>query len=651
MKTLQKSAQDRVALQAALNEADIVPLTMVLAQLTEDLGILDEVSPYIGGAWSFLENIPEALRQKVRTRLMAVLEDYATTGRELPPLPSDTVLQRMMTASVGQKVPNEYLPLLLEEAGFDTSARSVHWRNKAAAASALNFKVIVIGAGFAGLCAAIKLKELGVPFEILEKNDAVGGTWLENKYPGCGVDTPNHVYSFSFYPNHTWTRHFSPRDEILKYINDTVDRFNLSQHIRFGTEVTSATFVDGARWQVTFSDRDNQTHTVLCDAVITAVGQLNRPAIPDIHGLDTFSGPVFHTANWDQSAALEGKRVAMIGTGASALQAGPALAPDLDRLLVFQRTPHWVMHNPNYHKIVSAGNRWALDNIPYFSEWLRFQLFWASSDGFHHTLSRDPAWPTPDISLNEENDKIRVQLIDHMRAELDNDEDLLAKVVPSYPPYGKRVLRDNHWFKMLKRPNVELITDAISHIADDAIVMKGGAIHPVDAIVFSTGFQASRILWPMEIRGLNGLKLRDVWGDDDPRAHLGITTPGFPNFFMTYGPNTNIAHGGSIIFHTECQVRYIMQALRYMIERDHKVLEVRSDVHDDYNRMVDEKHQNMVWAHPGVMSWYKNKRNRVTVTSPWKLLDYWKLTRNFNADDFAVQEPVDSEVRHRHRAS
>jgi 4-hydroxyacetophenone monooxygenase len=343
---------------------------------------------------------------------------------------------------------------------------------------------------------------------------------------------------------------------------------------------------------------------------------------------------LFHTARWDTSVDLKGKRVAIVGTGASAMQTGPTIAPDVEKLTIFQRTRHWVANNPNYHRAVSAGNAWAIRHIPYFAQWMRFQLFWAGSDGFHASLKMDPNWTQPDISLNEANHKMREMMIDYIRTELDGDEDLLAKVVPPYPPYGKRMLRDNYWYRMLKRPNVELETGGIDHIAEDAIVMTDGTVHKVDVIIMATGFQASKMLWPMEITGRGGRTIRDTWGDDDPRAYLGITVPGFPNLYLTYGPNTNLAHGGSIIFHSECQVRYIAQALRETIENGHATLEVRGDMHDQYNKILDETCRNMVWSHPGVTSWYKNKHNRVTVTSPWTLLDYWKMTRHFVAEEY-----------------
>lgn len=637
----EQAVRDEAALRAALAEADISPLLMVLVQLTGDMAILDEVAPHIHGAWSFLESVPEELKQKVRDRLVAVLNDYAATGRALPPRPPADILQRMMSAGVGQMVPEEYIPLLIEEMRFgDEDTRSVRWQFAPATLRIEKFHVVVIGAGLAGICTGVRLKEMGIPFVVLEKNESVGGTWWENEYPGCAVDTPNHFFSYSFNTNPKWTRHFSRRDEILAYIEATAEKYSVGNHIRFGVEVLRAEFDEAdALWRVTARRRDGGFETIEGNAVITAVGQLNRPAMPPIDGLERFRGPVFHTACWDRSIELKGKRVAMIGTGASGMQTGPSIAPEVAHLTVFQRTPHWAMNNPNYHKEVNPGTIWTLEYIPYYAQWMRFQLFWASSDGFHASLQMDPEWPMPDCSLNEANHKMRELIIDYVRKELEDDKELLAKVIPSYPPYGKRMLRDNYWYRMLKRPNVELVTGRISHITKDAIVTEDGTSHPADVIILATGFQASKMLWPMEIKGRNGRTIRDIWGDDDPRAYLGITVPGFPNLFVTYGPNTNLAHGGSIIFHLECQVRYILQALREMVEQGYVTLEVRPDVHDGYNKLVDEKCRNMVWAHPGVTSWYKNRHNRVTVTSPWRLLDYWRLTRHFVPEEYRASRP------------
>jgi len=644
--TFQQAIADDTKLREALFEADIAPMLMVLVQLTGDMAILEEVRPFITGAWSFMENVPEDLRAKVRERLIDALKQKAAAGA-LPAVTIDPAkLQRMMSAAVGTDVPAEYIPLMVEEMRFGEDTRTVKWRHTPPRLSDKDFKVVVIGAGFSGLCAAVMLQNLGIPFVVLEKNDNIGGTWYENTYPGCGVDTPNHFFSYSFFPYNKWSHHFSKREEIQGYIEQAADAFDLRRHVRFGVEVESAVYdEETARWTVSVRSSGGKIETIGCNVVITAVGQLNRPAYPRIEGLDSFAGPIFHTAKWDHSVDLAGKRVAMIGTGASGMQAGPSIASEVKSLSIFQRSPHWVMPNENYHKPVSEGQKWALQNIPFFSEWYRFQLFWASSDGFHASLQMDPTWDKPDISLNETNHQMRERIVAYIREELEGDEDLISKCVPHYPPYGKRMLRDNHWFKMLKRDNVKLINAGIAKITPDGIVDKEGRLHEVDVIVLATGFQAAKILSPMEITGRGGRTINEAWANDDPRAYKGMTVPGFPNLFITFGPNTNLAHGGSAIFHFECQIHYIMQALREMIEAQWDTVEIRTEVHDAYNRLVDQKCSNMVWAHPGVSNWYKNKDNRVTLTSPWRLVDFWELTRHFEPSEYVFTRVQDEANR------
>lgn len=628
---------DEATLRWALAEADIVPALLVLTHLTQDFSLLDEAAPHIKGAWSFLESVPADLKARIRDRLVDVLMSAPEAAGSQDPL-SDGDIQRMMSAAVGQHVSSEYIPLLLEELRLsDPDPRAVNWRQKPDPKFLDEFKVVIVGAGFAGLCAAIRLKQMGIPFVVLEKNAEIGGTWYENTYPGVGVDTPNHFYSYSFHPYNKWPHHFSKGGEILKYIMEVAEAFDIREHIRFGVEVTDCVFnQNDDRWTVAMTTSSGSVEEMSCRVLVTAVGQLNRPSIPGIPGLTNFGGPVFHTAEWDHDADLKGKRVAMIGTGASAVQAGPSIVDDVSHLTVFQRSPHWVAHNPNYHKEVTAGQLWALENIPYFSEWARFQLFWASSDGFHASLKMDPNWAQPDISLNAANHQYRETLVAHIKRELEGREDLIAKSIPNYPPYGKRMLRDNNWLQMLRKPNVDLVNQSISRINENSIVLSDGTEIPVDVIILATGFQASRVLWPMEIVGRDGVTIRDRWGDDDPRAYLGMTVPEFPNLFVTFGPNTSLAHGGSAIFHFECQVRYICQALRSMIESRSTNIEVKRSVHDEFNERVDEKCREMVWSHTGVKSWYKNEKGRVTVTSPWRLVDYWELTRNFDENDFEI---------------
>ncbi len=632
-----KAVSDEQALTRALESADIVPQLLVHAQLSGETDLLSEAAPYVTGGWSFMESIPEPLRVEIRARLIQTLKDCAAGRLPPPQVPSRTEFGKIMSAGIGEMLSDDYAAMFLEEMTSESSAsdpRNVTWR-RPVRPDVKDFHVVIIGAGVSGLCMAIKLSELEIPFTIYEKNDTVGGTWYENSYPGAAVDIPNHFYSFSFEPKHDWSRHFARRDELWTYLEHCADKYDVRRNIEFGVEMTEAEFdEDRQRWTVKLKDRDGNVRSVDAPILVTATGVLNRPAIPDIPGIASFAGPMFHSAQWDHSVKLEGRRVALVGTGASSMQIGPTIAGSVERLLVFQRSPHWAVSHPNYHLEVTEGMKWALQNIPFFAKWYRFLLFWASGDVLHRMLQVDPEWPTPEISLNAESHAFRQRLLDYINSELSDRPDLIERVTPNFPPYGKRMLRDNNWYKMLKRSNVDLISESVKEITPDAVIDGAGQRHPVDVIVLATGFLATRPLWPMTIRGRGGADIRKVWNDDDPRAYLGITAPKFPNMFMLAGPNTGLSHGGSFFFIVECQVRYVMQCLREMIEKNYATMECRDAPHDEYNRQVDEAHSRMVWAHKNVKSWYKNDKGRVAALSPWRLVDYWKLTWALNPNDY-----------------
>ena len=522
-----RAVANEAELRAALQEADIGPTMMVLSHLGGDLDILDEVAPHVQGAWNYQQTVPEEIKAKVRDRLVRVLQDYAAHDRPIPDLPTAT-LRRMMSASVGSTVPEEYVPLLLEELRLgERDTRALQWRRPPQALPRQDYPVVVIGAGFAGICTGIRLKEAGIPFVILEKNAGAGGTWYEHTYPGCGVDTPNHFYSFSFHPHDGWTDHFSKRDEIAAYVDKTIAQFDLAPHIRYEATVSHAHFDEAAQlWRVGYRDADGAAHDIAARVLIAGVGH-NIPSVPQVEGLEKFQGPVVHSAQWNHGVDLKGKRVAMVGTGASGMQIGPALAPSLDRLVVFQRTPHWAWGDPNYLKPIAEGHKWAMKHIPLFMEWQRFQLFWAVSDAFHHTLHVDPDWAHPQQSLNAGNQATRERLEAYITHELGGDPELMRKCIPSYPPYGKRMLRDNQWFRMLRLPQVDLVTEGIAHVTENSVVAKDGTVYEVDAIIMATGFKAAKLLWPIDVRGIKGQSLREQWGEDDPRAYKGMTVPGF----------------------------------------------------------------------------------------------------------------------------
>ena len=639
MRQFQSAGADEIAeLRAALEAADPATLLLSLVQLTGERHWLDEARPFIRGPMSYQEFMPAELRARIRDRLAAVLADIAGTRSSASPPPDDALLSEMMALAAGEAVPDDYIAMMREDlTQDDLASRRLTWRKPPAPDFFRETEVVIIGAGMSGLYAGIQLREAGIPFVIIEKNDAVGGTWYENIYPGCGVDTPNHFYSYAFAPNHGWSQLFAKRDELWRYFEGVADSYDLRRHIRFSTEVTEARFdEDAALWRIDAKDTDGVTYHLTARVLVSAVGVLNRPKLPDIAGLESFKGPAFHTAQWDQDFDWRGKRVAMIGTGASGHQVGPTIAPDVTRLMIFQRSPHWVVPNPNYHEGVSAGKKWALANIPFYLRWYRFQLFWGFADGLHAALQVDPDWPEPARALNAVNEKHRRFMEKHMRSELADRPDLLAKVIPDYPAYGKRILIDNHWFKMLRRNNVDLVTEGIDRIETQGVRTKDGRFWEADALVFATGFKVSKMLFPMKIHGRGGRELHEVWGDDDARAYLGLTVTGFPNFFMLTGPNTGLAHGGNQIFMTECGVRHMMLGLRELYEGGHRTIECRRDVYENYNREVDALHARMVWTHKGMTNWYRNRHGRVFAITPWRLVDYWKMTSRFDAGEYEM---------------
>jgi 4-hydroxyacetophenone monooxygenase len=620
----------------ALAEAHVPALLMSLVHLTGDAGLLTSerrpvydltTDPALGG-------LSEAIQSDIRSRARVAVEAHLA-GAPLPPPPSPETVQRMMDWIAGVDIPSHYAPFLTDElqlTGVDTKAPD--WSAPNLRAAAKSMKAIVIGAGMSGLLAGIRLQQAGIDFTILEKNADAGGTWFENTYPGCRVDNPNHMYSYSFEPNHDFPQFYSTQPVLLDYFKRIAAKYDLRRKIRFGVEVESATFDETrAVWRVTIKGSGDILEAPI---LITAVGQLNRPRFPDIEGIETFSGPAFHSARWRSDVDLAGKRVAVIGTGASAFQFVPRIAPSVEHLDVFQRTPPWTLPGPNYHLDVPEGKKWLLEHVPFYGKWYRFWLFWRLTDGFYDAVRADPDWQGGVEAVGAANAELRTMLVEAMRVQLPGDDDLFDKIVPKYPVGGKRSLVDNGvWLETLKRDNVDLITTPIEKIVADGVVTKDGALHHADILIYGTGFQASRFLWPMRIVGRGGVDLDTAW-KGDARAYLGITTPGFPNLFMIYGPNTNIVVNGSIIFFSECAVRYILGALKMMAERGAATLEVRRDVHDAFNEKVDAANAKMAWGMPGVTSWYKNVVGRVSQNWPFPIVEYWNRTVAPDPADFNI---------------
>jgi 4-hydroxyacetophenone monooxygenase len=409
---------------------------------------------------------------------------------------------------------------------------------------------------------------------------------------------------------------------------------DLRERTEFETEVISLRYDESSRtWAVTTSNKAGQRVTRSFNAVIAAVGHLNRPKIPELPGKTEFEGETFHSAEWPEGTDLRGKRVAVIGTGASAFQIVPSIVNEVSRLHVFQRTPSWMMPAPNYHDDTAKGMIWLVERIPDYGLWYRTWQFWTSTEGRLRHAEVDPTWEHP-LSVSELNESWRRGLMENLKRQVQDRPDLLKKLTPGYPPGVRRVTRDNGvWIEALKQPHVSLITDGISHLERDAIVAQDGTRYEADTIVYATGFQATQFLEPIEILGEGGRNLHNEWGGD-PRAYLGTVVPGFPNLFVVLGPNAILSTSANIINSTEICAEYAVNAIVYVLKHGFRALNCRRNVFEAYNRRLDEGNSQRVYGMPSAVSWFKGKSGRSSITWPFSLVEFWREVREFNPSDF-----------------
>ncbi len=480
---------------------------------------------------------------------------------------------------------------------------------------AMTPRIAVIGTGFGGLAAVIELKRRGFDdIVVLEKADDVGGVWRENTYPGAACDVPSPFYSYSFEPNPRWPHRFSRQPAILDYIRHVADKYDVRRHVRFRTEVTAAAYDEATR---TWTIEVDNGEPVVVDVLVSAVGQLSRPAYPRIEGLESFAGEAFHSATWDHDVDLTGKRVAVIGTGASAIQFVPAIQPQVGHLTVFQRSSPYIIPRPDrefsglHHKVFEKA---PLTELAERGTWY----------GLVETLSVAWVYAKPLAAV------IRTVSRQHMRRQTKAKPGLFEKVWPDYPIGCKRVLFSNDYLPALAQPNVDLVTDGIREITPAGVVTVDGTVHPVDVVIWGTGFKVQEFLAPMSITGPGGRDLHEEW-KDGPHAYYGMTVPRFPNLFVMYGPNTNTG-GGSIIYFLEAQAKYLGDYVAHLASVG-GALTIRPDVEERYDDRIQAELGNSVWSQ--CTSWYRQADGRITAN--WPLLGVqYKREATFSADDYEV---------------
>ncbi len=626
---------DAEQIEQLLEAADLPSLLAALAHATGDPGLAPAdlwLNPDLAlqpdGGWD--EQQMEKARVLASSGLQRLMS--SRTGADGP---ANDLVPSLIDWLTGADLDDGYRRMLAEELAVTGDLRVPEpisgdgWPPTDA-----DYPVAVIGAGMSGILAAHRLKQAGVDCVVLEKNADVGGTWLENTYPGCRVDVFNHVYSYAGEQRPDWPQYHSSQPVLLDYFQDCARRWGIRDRMRFGTGVDAMSWDEHARrWTLQLDGGE----AVTAGAVVSAVGQLNRPLTPDIEGIGSFAGEKFHSSSWRHDIDWDGLRVAVIGTGASALQFIPHLATDAAHVTVFQRTPPWLIPRPVYHEPLAEGLLELFRLIPGYAHWFRLRLFWCTHEGTVGALRRDPAWDGPlDQAVSRRNEETRRLLTLYLRSQFGDRPDLLEKVVPDYPVGSKRVVLDNGiWASTLKRPNVELVSDGIERIEPTGVMGADGRLHRADVIVFGTGFRASEFLMPMRVAGRGGADLHETW-NGDARAYNGVCVPGFPNLFCLYGPNTNIVVNGSIIYFAECATHYVVECLRLLASQGAAAMDCRPDAYNRYAARMDEHNSQMAWGISPVNSWYKSPSGRIAQNWPLPLIDYWRQTRAPSPADFEL---------------
>jgi len=623
-------------LEEITRSANVPTLLMVIYQVTGDPKWL--APPYLPTRTKGLGDhdsggLPEEVQAVVR-RAAAEAFDHLQRGlRPAIEIPTPEQTSAMLGVCVGEPVDDSYGVMFSNE--FVRRIDCDRQQDAEVCDVPVDFRVLVIGAGVSGIIAAQRLHHLGVPYLVVDEHDAPGGNWLDNRYPGAGVDTPSHLYSFTFAP-YDWGNHFELRPQLEEYFGKTFDMVGARANTRFGTKVECAEYDElAALWSVTLRERDGTVEVLPFSAIISAVGLLNRPKFPQIDGFDSFGGPSFHSSAWPDDLDVTGKRVAVIGSGASAMQIVPAIADKVDELLVFQRTPPWIAPFEKFLQPIDAGARYLMREFPIYRTWYWLKLYWQFGDKVLDSLRKDPLWPHPERAVNARNDGHREYFTQYIRDELGDRTDLFDKVLPSYPPYGKRILLDNGWYRALCQPNVTLVTDAVASVTETGVVTESGAAYDADVLVWATGFEATRFVASLDVVGRDGVTLRAEWDDDDARAYLGVTVPGFPNFFLLGGPNS-FPGSGSFMYFMEVQMRYIARLLAGLFDARAAAIDVRRDVFDEYNELLDRTSEMTVWTHPGTTTYFRNTRGRLLFVSPFRNVEYWTRADESTIDDYEL---------------
>lgn len=621
-------------LRDQLRRADPGILVAVLAQLTGDPGVADRFATKI----SFTPDPPEQVGT-TDPETLGALVDAVLTAMEAPRSPdalaSDDpgLFARVAPLALGAAVGAEYIGMLLEQGGFHPSQP----RLPRTAKLPQGFKVVIIGAGIAGMAVALECSAAGIDYEIIDRNDEVGGTWYTTVYPGIGVDTPSAYYSLSRDINGAWSSYYPQGAEYQRYLESVADKNALRDHARFNTEVEALRWDEsGAMWEVRTVAADGTRDVSYANVVVPAAGYLNRPRWPDLPGRENFGGVSVHSAEWDPELSLRGKKVAIIGAGCTAVQIVDASVDEVEHLTVFQRQPHWVAPRKRLNDDVPAHRCWLNAHVPFYANWNRLKSFWGAGDNNYPVIVRDPQWAAEHLSISPANDALMQMCLDYIDRVFGAGTELAEKVTPDFAPYGKRIIRDpGGYYAALAREHVDVEASEPAGVNERGIVTQDGRQIDLDVIIYATGYHLD-FLSTVDIEGRNGVKLVQVWGDS-PSAYRGGLVPGFPNLFISSAPNYSPGHGGGHNFGVEVMVHYVMECLQLMAERRAKTLEVTPAAFDEYVQQIDEAMQKTVWCHTPTAHTYYRSGGRIVTAFPFRLIEVWQSHRVPKEEDLRLQ--------------
>lgn len=630
---------DEEFVRKAVEQADLNALRMALYQATGDpeVGAMNLNRTTAPGGAGILTLVAEEHQARLKDLAVHYLMNGAVD--HVPELPDDDETARLIAMAEGRPLTERLLAMRRALLCLDEFPRQVHWT---AGRPELpdDFEVIVIGAGFSGIAMGVHLTLLGIPYRVLERQDRVGGVWSKNTYPDARVDTLSSTYQYSFEKNYPWTEYFARQPEVRGYLEHVAKKFGVFDHIQFGHDVKAGNFdEDASTWVLTVVSGEGEESTIAANVVLTASGTFALPKDLDVKGAGEFEGELLHTTAWGAEHTAAGKRVAIIGNGSTGVQMLAKVAEDAEQVYVFQRTPQWISPRANYGEPLTPEARWLLDTMPYYENWGRFTAIMPLFTS-HELLVPDDEWIANGGHVNARSDAIREALTTYIKAQVGDREDLIEKLIPDYAPITRRPVVDNNWYTALTRDNVELVTTPIEQITPHCIETEDGNAREVDMIVAAVGFQTTRYLAPTEYHGLGGVSLHEEWSEAGAQAYIGMTVPGFPNFFMLYGPNSQPVSGGvSLPSWFEIWALYAAQAIVAMIEGGFSQIEVRRDVFEAYNERLDETARTLILLRDKgsrERNYYLNEWGRLQVNAPWESEDYFAMCRSPKLEDFIL---------------